>query len=322
MLTEFTAGSATQFYLEGLQQLRISGIEEQSRGGRVTAMPDIVVARLTNPRRRVIDDPIRDANPFFHLMEFVWMMAGRNDAEWISRFNPRMASYAESNGRFSAAYGHRWRRSFRVDQIKACIDTIKKDRTTRRAVISMWDPTIDTTHGFNDYPCNTTIMFRDRRGLLDMTVCNRSNDFVWGMSGANIVHMTLLHELVAHFSESVLGHYKVMSNNMHIYHDMPRYDEIRNQIQANEIYQTVNPIHMFEGGETYEEFVAECSYFCSEDDEQPSLPWLEKVAQPVYEAWIARKAGLVEVQNEALDSIVADDWRIACKNWISRREIS
>jgi hypothetical protein len=38
-----------------------------------------VVTCYSAPTQRVLFSPMRDANPFFHLMEALWMLAGRDD---------------------------------------------------------------------------------------------------------------------------------------------------------------------------------------------------------------------------------------------------
>ncbi len=62
----------------------------------------------------------------------------------------------------------------------------------RRTVVGMWDPWEDLweENDGKDYPCNTQIYFWERKGQLNMTVCNRSNDMIWGAYGANAVHMS------------------------------------------------------------------------------------------------------------------------------------
>jgi hypothetical protein len=50
---------------------------------------------------------MRDANPFFHVMETLWMLAGRNDLPWLVRFNKRFASYSDDGGNTQpGAYGY------------------------------------------------------------------------------------------------------------------------------------------------------------------------------------------------------------------------
>ena len=73
----------------------------------------------------------------------------------------------------------------------------------------MWDAKKDLTHLniSKDLPCNTHVYFSIRDGFLDMTVCNRSNDLIWGCCGANAVHMSYLQEYVAIMCGVDIGFY-------------------------------------------------------------------------------------------------------------------
>ena len=62
-------------------------------------------------------------------------------------------------------------------------------------------------------------IFSKRNGVLNMSVTNRSNDIVWGLFGANAVHMSILHEYMAARTESKVGVYTHFSNNAHAYLD-------------------------------------------------------------------------------------------------------
>jgi hypothetical protein len=69
-------------------------------------------------------------------------------------------------------------------------------------------------------PCNDMVMFRLRdNGDLDMTVCNRSNDAIWGVYGANVVQFSVLQEFVAGSLGANVGKYVQMSNSFHVYTD-------------------------------------------------------------------------------------------------------
>ena len=193
-----TAKNIPHAYKEVMELIHIIGAQEESRNGTVISIQQPFTLRITNPEQRVLFNPARDANPFFHVMESIWMFAGRNDAKWLTTYNKRYKNYAEPSGSVHGAYGMRWRYQFAIDQIAEVIDILGANPSTRQAVISMWSPFLDLTdRPLNDRPCNTHIYFRTVAGKLNMTVCNRSNDVVWGMLGANAVHMTYLHELIA-----------------------------------------------------------------------------------------------------------------------------
>jgi thymidylate synthase len=252
-------------------------------------------------------------------MEFIWMMAGSNDVNWIEKFNSRYRQFADGD-RVHGAYGHRWVQHFGgINQITSVIDILKRDRNSRRAVLGMWDPQNDLSH-HNDLPCNTHIYFRvDREDGLNMTVCNRSNDVVWGMMGANVVHMTYLQELVAHGTGIDVGHYHVFSNNAHIYKSLPKYEEIINTRVPYDEYTDVGlrPMRLLQKNETVGMFLEDCHRFV-QGDGAFQTQWMYKVAVPMYNAYMERKDKVGDGR-EYVKLIEAEDWRYACDLWINRR---
>lgn len=231
------AGTPDEGLLAGLWHLKTEGRVNTSRVGTVVQAPAPVVTAYTSPRQRVMLSPLRDANPFFHLYEAIWMLAGQRDAASVGRFAATMETFAE-DGLLWGAYGYRWRAFFGFDQLDEIIKLLRKDPTTRRAVLSMWSPDGDLVprikrkigditemdggvYASKDVPCNTHVYFDATKGVLDMTVLNRSNDIVWGCYGANVVHMSLLHEFVARAIGAPLGVYYQFSNNYHMYIGRP-----------------------------------------------------------------------------------------------------
>lgn len=93
----------------------ISLLEEETRNGLVYSFEDPVVITYHNPLERVLFNTGRDCNPFFHLVESLWMLAGRNDIATVSFFNEQMAEYSDDGFTQHAAYGHRWRNAWSAD---------------------------------------------------------------------------------------------------------------------------------------------------------------------------------------------------------------
>lgn len=286
---------------------------EDSRNGPVEVFNAPVFLTIHDPVERVIFDPVRDANPFFHVMEFVWMLAGSNDANWLGQFNKRMLTYAD-DGRLRGAYGWRWANP--TDQIAGVIGLLRRDRGTRQAVISMWDPVYDGPEArTSDRPCNTHIYFRSRAAFLDMTVCNRSNDLVWGMLGANVVHMTFLQELVALAAGFEVGRYQVFTNNLHVYKDVPRHDELVATMQCYDPYGEFRPFPLLNGGETWEDLREDCKDLLTENGAKNiRTQWMVDVAWPMYRAYLSKTE-----RNGWIQEIKADDWKRACEQWVARR---
>src|ERR1043166_5799013 len=124
----------------GLHYLRVFGIKQPSRVGDVIVGPEPVITVYKNPLNRVLFSPMRNANPFFHVMESLWMLAGRNDLPWLTQFNGRFSSYSDDGGQTQpGAYGYRWRQHFRYDQLETIIVELKNNPATRRCVLTMWD---------------------------------------------------------------------------------------------------------------------------------------------------------------------------------------
>lgn len=312
--------NAPELYAEVFWKLRSIVTEEESRNGPVLTSPFPVMLQMYNPKERVLFDPVRRANPFFHLVEFIWMMAGSNDVRFIEQFNSRYREYAEPNTDIIwAAYGHRWRVAFGIDQIPRLVEHLRASPGSRRAVLGMWNPATDL-EDHRDLPCNTTIYFRYHKSMgLDMTVLNRSNDLVWGALGANIVHMTMLHEFIAKASGMALGTYRVFTNNLHIYKNMPNFKEIWGTTEKHDMYtqKDLTTYPLLRMGESYTDFLADCIRFV-DSFAGASGPfkcrWFYDVAQPMYMAYIERKKG--NDYERWLELIAADDWKFAAKQWV------
>ncbi len=154
-----TTKNVNTAFVEALWWLRTAGVREPSRNGPVLVAPGPVITEYQRPLERVLFSPARDANPVFHLMEALWMLADEDKLSWLSQFNARMEAYGE-NGIQWGAYGHRWRSYFGKDQLTLVIAELRKNPDSRRAVIGMWDPCLDLSHEGPDIPCfsgDTTI---------------------------------------------------------------------------------------------------------------------------------------------------------------------
>ena len=143
------------------------------------------------PWERVLLEKTRDANPFFHLVEAIWMMAGSENLRQLTHFNTGMNRFSDNGKTLNGAYGYRWFHTFKINQIEHAVQTLRADPDSRRCVVQMWNPWGDLDSSSIDIPCNTNIYFKIREGELQMTVCNRSNDMIWGAYGANAVHMSV-----------------------------------------------------------------------------------------------------------------------------------
>ena len=314
--------------------LRVAGLRESSRNGDVLVSPGPVITEYSNPCERILWEHRRDANPTFHLMEAIWMLAGQNDVTWLLPFNARFAEYAEAGKMMHGAYGHRWREFFGHDQIHAAIKELEANPASRRVVLGMWHPTADQGTDAKDIPCNTHIYFDCRGDRLNMTVCCRSNDILWGAYGANVVHMSMLQELIAFGVGVPVGVYRQMSNNFHAYTSVPQMaDFLANPPSgAQDEYKmgTVDPTPLLTGNhESVGNFLLDCETMVGCDPRSPqrapvSLFYTEffrKVAAPMFNQYCARKYQEVTVDtDDMLERFPPrSDWGLAFYQWLERR---
>lgn len=340
-----------QALAQGLAALASHGFRTTRRGMDVIEMPVPVATAYTNPRERVLFNPIRDANPFFHFFESLWILAGRNDVAFLAHLLPRMAQYSDDGKTFHGAYGHRLRHwqampdistswehtdivQNEVDQIKGAITLLKEKPDTRQCVLSIWNPELDLGTVTNDMPCNDmVILSRGGVGLgdLNMTVCNRSNDAVWGAYGANAVQFSMLQEYIAAKVGCSVGTYTQMSNNFHVYEDNPywlEYKTRKNELLGYTSYYAqdiVKPYDLFaEDG-----FDADLTAFFQLFDEVTGTgaavtPKYETqafndVVAPMWECLLLYKSGFIKDAWVMTNDIAALDWQSACAEWLARR---
>lgn len=320
----FDTVNVNQCFTDMFWKLKAIGQREQSRNGAVLVMPGPVATTFLYPQERILFNAKRDCNHVFHLVEALWMFAGRNDVEVLLPFNSRYGDYAEEDGTVWGAYGRRWRRSFGLDQIKTIIDLLKRDPASRQAVMGMWNPALDLDIHVKDRPCNTHIYFDCRDDKLNMTVCNRSNDILWGAYGANVVHMSMLQEIIARGVELPMGVYTQFSNNFHLYTDLPMVqDFLHTPPDADDRYSTgkVDDTPMFHEGESVNEFLEDCEeFFNKPTGDAVFKTQFMYLADNLAGAYMARKEKSQHWENLLMGINDRCDWKVAFLEWAARRD--
>ncbi len=320
------ARNVNEAYPRGAALLRVHGVQAPSRYGEVLVADRPVTTMYNQPWECVLFDEVRDANPFLHFFEALWMLAGRNDIGFVTQFSKKIADFSDDGITQHAAYGYRWRRQYHLDQLIQVITMLRQDRTTRRAYLQMWDCRLDLNRPGRDFPCNVGVAFGAVEGRLNMTVFNRSNDMIWGAYGANAVHMAFLQKYIADKADLQMGWYAQVSNNFHAYKAMwleKRLDQ--GTIDSACLYQTgavcpyptlVTRVGMFD---------TELSDFLSTPHHVSSNRYTNEffsdVAQPLFrghDLW--RRTGNKDAAVTILKECIATDWRHAAITWINRRK--
>jgi hypothetical protein len=319
---------------QAVNLLRQQGRAQTSRAGNVLVLDEPVLTEYLRPTERVLFCPIRNANPFFHLMESLWMLAGRRDARWLDQFVVNFSSrFAEIDGKQHGAYGYRWRNHFHQDQLDTIIGRLMKDPLDRRIVLTMWDPEddlLDTEFPGpepKDLPCNTQVYFRIVQNALDMTVMCRSNDIVWGAYGANAVHFSILHEYMAAMVGVEVGIYRQFSNNWHAYEStLP--DKYIQEIGVGgfpdhkkivpDPYDNIKPSTLVHAQQYFDD---ELAMFMDDPGKRTTYnnPFLEITAAPMYRAAIMVREKQYGEALKEIDEIEAMDWKFAAREYVLRR---
>ena len=304
---------------ECLWLIKVSGEDVPSRNGPARRLCDPLCVTYTRPYERVLFNAARDANPFFHFFEALWMLRGRKDVAFLTRFVKRMAEYSDDGEILNGAYGWRWRRQFLFDQIPRITELLRKDHNTRRAVMAMWDPGYDLCNrpDTKDLPCNLHVLFQIQKGALVMTVTNRSNDIIWGMCGANAVHFSFLQEYVAAHVGVPMGAYHQFSNNAHCYLT-PQYEMLARVPEADDMYASMDltPLRMSEDIAAWDDDLIK--FFTIPTEEQDfQTEYFNSVVAMMWGAHSAYKAK--EAWRPYVDAMVECDWKLACAEWLTRR---
>lgn len=309
-----------------MQEVEDKCITIAPRGAATIEYPEPVATTYAYPVERLLFNSQRHANPFFHLIEALWMLDGRRDVSTLVEFNKRIAQYSDNGTSFHGAYGYRLR-TVPYDQVREVIKLLRNDPDTRRAVLTIWDPVLDLNVESLDIPCNDTIFFKLRADRLRMTVACRSNDVIWGAYGANAVQFSILQEYVARCVGVQMGTYTQVSDSFHIYTDNPVWQRCRKaSCYFCDLYEVQNlqTMPLFVSAVRFDH---EVTHFLKDLQRPgPSISYFEplivNVAWPMVHAWRAWKDTSSSIQNRYVlasahcNNIAAADWRLACKMWL------
>jgi thymidylate synthase len=304
----------------GVRLLQEEGVRVASRVGTAWEHPEPVATVLERPAERVLFWPERDANPVFHILETLHMIAGRNDVEWLAAYNSRMREYSDDGMTFHGAYGYRWRYQFGVDQLDVIVDMLRRDPASRRVVLQMWHAPLDLGTSTKDTPCNDLVMYKIRDGALLATVCCRSNDIIWGAYGANAVHFSFLQEYLAARIGVRVGAMSTLSDSFHAYEGVwEKVHGLRVEPCPYELGK-VSPYPIADELTNFDAWHEDLKRFMDVKFNRFKTPFFENVVYPLYNAYWKHKDGKTTQAAEYLEAnCAASDWRKAGVEWLRRR---
>lgn len=207
--------NAEEAFVSELGHIDLSGRDVHVRGS-ITRELTARSFTITHPRERCISVQGRLNNIVATVAETVWVLAGRNDLEFLGNYLPRAAEFSDDGSTWRAGYGPRLRAWHGVDQLAQVVKVLREDPLSRRAVMSLFDPAVDFDET-KDVPCNNWVHFLQRDGRLDMSIAVRSNDVIWGFSGINAFEWSVVQEVVAQAIDATVGVQHWMISSMHLY---------------------------------------------------------------------------------------------------------
>lgn len=334
---------------QGVHDLVTMGKRRESRNGDVLVFPGPVTTIYEKPSERVVFQPWRNANPFFHLIEALWMLWGSNELKHLTPIVKNMVNFSDDGGKTQhGAYGFRWRKWFRAskgashnrDQLAWAVNKLKANPDDRRVVIQMYDASVDQAYadeGGKDVPCNLMMLPAiNNDGELDLTVFNRSNDIIWGCYGANAVHFSFIQEVMAMLIGVPVGQYYQVSNNWHGYiNTLPHEDGqptpkgwVEGWVSDPYGMGTVRPYSLRQEGEelSLDSITQDLELFFNEGPATVGINWLflKQVACPMLMSYRHFKKNRGEESYtgalEILSQMPAmNDWRVAGEEWMQRK---
>lgn len=167
---------------------------------------------IIRPEKNEINTPWRKWSKDYADYEWDWYMSANPNAEEISQRAKIWRNLMDDNGNVNSNYGYQWNRN---DQLNKVIELLRKDNTTRRASLSLYDgKEIDLYE--KDTICTYAINFYIRDNELSMQVMMRSNDLVYGFCNDQYC-FSKLQMYVADKLGLKLGNYFHYVCNLHIY---------------------------------------------------------------------------------------------------------
>lgn len=156
--------------------------------------------------------------------------------EELKKFNDRVVNdeaFSEKHGTLGNVYGAQWRSwsgadGLVVDQISRVIESIKTNPTSRRHIVTAWNPS-EVDHMALP-PCHTIFQFYVANGKLSCQLYQRSADVFLGVP-FNIASYALLTHLIAHECGLEVGDFVHTLGDAHIYSN--HFDQVNEQLSRD-----------------------------------------------------------------------------------------
>lgn len=162
------------------------------------------------------------------LHEVLWYLSGEDHIRNLQKHTKIWDAWADDNGNLETAYGRYWRRFpsaqinpetgkyevEEIDQIGQVVELLKTDPTSRRMVVTAWEPGNALTSKLP--PCHYTFAFNVQQDKLNCHLTQRSGDIALGIP-FNLAAYALLTQILAQETGLALGLFSHTIVDAHIY---------------------------------------------------------------------------------------------------------
>ncbi len=161
------------------------------------------------------------------LRELLWYLSGEDHIRNLRQHTKIWDAWADEQGNLETAYGRYWRRFphpyqdneghwrvREVDQIQYVIDTLRREPTSRRLVVSAWEPGNAQTSKLP--PCHYSFVFNVQDNRLNCHLSQRSGDVALGIP-FNLACYATLTQMIAQEVGLEVGWFGHTIVDAHIY---------------------------------------------------------------------------------------------------------
>ncbi len=175
------------------------------------------------------------------IYELLWFLNGDTNIKYLQENGVKIwDAWADSNGDLGPVYGFQWRNwnNDGIDQISNLINDLKNNPSSRRHLISAWNPSVlpDTSKSFETNvangkaalpPCHAFFQFHVINDKLSCQLYQRSADIFLGVP-FNIASYSLLTIMIAQVCNLKVGDFIHTFGDAHIYSN--HFDQMKLQL--------------------------------------------------------------------------------------------
>jgi thymidylate synthase len=154
------------------------------------------------------------------IYELLWFLRGDTNVGYLKEHGVTIWNeWADENGDLGRVYGAQWRdwrgaNGIRVDQIEKVISQIRENPSSRRLIVSAWNPAEIDKMALP--PCHVLFQFYVNEGELSCQLYQRSADLFLGVP-FNIASYSLLTMIVAQVCDLLPGDFVHTFGDVHLY---------------------------------------------------------------------------------------------------------